>query len=146
MASNVTADFGLLLFQNLVGSAARSDNVVISTYGILTALSMLLLGTKGKSELELSSLFKVKEDALLAYHQSVSSLAKALNAPSLSSANRLFVRKNLNLVASFLSEAKQYYDSSPETVDFAGSPIEAQVLSSPFQFYGSILRSLTFVR
>ena len=68
MASNVTAAFGLELFQNLVASAPRGDNVVISTYGILSALSMLMLGTKGKSEEELSALLKIKK-GLAAYHQ-----------------------------------------------------------------------------
>ena len=69
MASNVTAAFGLELFQNLVASVPRGDNVVISTYGILSALSMLMLGTKGKSEEELSALLKIKKEGLAAYHQ-----------------------------------------------------------------------------
>jgi len=126
MASNVTADFGLELFHNLVAVTPRCDNIIISTYGIMSALSMLLLGTKGKSEEDLSSLLTVKKDNFAAYHRSVSSLATSLNSPSLSSANRLFVRKNLDLVASFLSETQQYYNSIAEKVDFAGSPAGTQ--------------------
>jgi len=126
VAANVTATFGLELFQNLVASASRGDNVVISTYGILSALSLLMLGTKGKTEENLSGLFKIKKESLTDYHQSLSRLASSLASPTLSSANRLFVRQNLNLVASFLNETTQYYGATAAPVEFGGGA-QAQI-------------------
>ena len=68
-ASNVSADVGLELFRSLSAITSRSDNIFISTYGIVSALSMLLLGTKEGSEKELSSFFGIKKNGLENYHQ-----------------------------------------------------------------------------
>ena len=68
-ASNVSSELGLDLFRNICAAAERTDNVFISTYGIVSALSLLMLGTRGKSERELLNLLKIPKDRSDAYHQ-----------------------------------------------------------------------------
>ena len=68
-ASIATAEVGFELFRHLTAAIGRTDNVFISTYGILSALSMLLLGTKDSTEREIASLLKIKGDDSEAYHQ-----------------------------------------------------------------------------
>ena len=71
VASNATADVGLELFRHLSDGriTERTENIFISAYGILSALSMLLLGVKDRSEEELLTLMKIKQDGLIAYHE-----------------------------------------------------------------------------
>jgi len=125
-ASIATAEVGFELFRHLTAAIGRTDNVFISTYGILSALSMLLLGTKDSTEREIASLLKIKGDDSEAYHQSLFRLASAMASPSLTSANKLFVQRNLSLVPSFLSAAQRLYASGADQADFSGSPSEAQ--------------------
>ena len=68
-ASNATAEAGFELFRSLAASAGRSDNIFISSYGIASALSLLLLGIKGSSKKELRTLLKIRRDGLETYHQ-----------------------------------------------------------------------------
>ena len=68
-ASNVSSELGLDLFRNVCAAAARTNNVFISTYGIVSALSLLMLGTRGKSEKDLLDLLKIPKDRADAYHQ-----------------------------------------------------------------------------
>jgi len=126
VASNVSAELGLDLFRSISAATERTDNIFISTYGIVSALSLLMLGTKGKSEMELLSLLKISKDRSDAYHQSLSRLVASLTSPSLSSANRVFVQQNLTLVASYLQEAQRFYSAAAESVNFAEAPSEAQ--------------------
>lgn len=126
LVTNVTTNAGLELFRGLVDTVARTENVFISTYGILSALSMLLLGTKESSENELLAFLHINKNQLGSYHGKFSALTSALISPSLSSANGIFVQNNLSLVESFLDDAEKFYSVLPTSADFASSPEEAR--------------------
>ena len=153
VASDAATDFGLRLFRHLVSSTPKEENILISGYGLSLGFSLLLLGTRGESESEIASLFKIRKESLTSYHQSASRFAASLTTRTaasaeslssrtaasaeslssesatsgLSSANRIFVLQNLSLVPSFLADAELYCDSVVEGVDFANAPFEAQV-------------------
>ena len=96
LASNASAEVGLELFRSLSAVSSRTENIFISSYGILSALSMLLLGTKGTSEKELLKFLRVKSGSD-AYHQrSVRVFSQIIGLTyNLSIVNGMFVGKVL---------------------------------------------------
>ncbi|XP_038050242.1 leukocyte elastase inhibitor A-like isoform X3 [Patiria miniata] len=89
---------------------------------ISTALAMTFMGARGETASQMSQVlhFNILKESVL--HQSfadLSALISRADAPyTLKAANRLFGKKGLDVLATFVDDSKKYYGASMETLDF----------------------------
>ncbi|XP_066181662.1 serpin B6-like [Sylvia atricapilla] len=116
-AANTT--FAVELFRKLC-EKNRGQNVFFSPFSISSALSMVLLGSRGSTEAQISKVLSLKnaQDA----HNGYQSLLSEINDPNtkyiLRTANRLYGEKTLEFLASFLESSQKSYHAGLEQMDF----------------------------
>ena len=119
--------FAYDLFHQL--AASKSDpNLFFSTYYIATALEMTLQGANGETAAQMiQALHLPAEDVAQAGIQSLYELFQADPSTAgytLSTANRLWVKDNFQLLQSFLDDAQNLFGAQPQSVDFS-DPVSA---------------------
>ncbi|XP_074693974.1 uncharacterized protein LOC141928773 [Strix aluco] len=116
-ASSTT--FALDLLRKLCENKSR-QNLFFSPFSISSALSMILLGSKGNTEAQIAKvLFLNKaEDA----HNGYQSLLSEINDPNtkyiLRTANRLYGEKTFEFLSSFIESSQKFYQAGLEQTDF----------------------------
>ncbi|KAM4908122.1 leukocyte elastase inhibitor-like [Sylvia borin] len=116
-AANTT--FAVELFRKLCEKNS-GQNVFFSPFSISSALSMILLGSRGSTEAQISKVLSLKnaQDA----HNGYQSLLSEINDPNtkyiLRTANRLYGEKTLEFLASFLESSQKSYHGGLEQMDF----------------------------
>ncbi|XP_039242474.1 serpin B6-like isoform X1 [Pipra filicauda] len=99
----------------------KSDqNLFFSPFSISSALSMILLGSKGNTEAQITKVLSLNkaEDA----HNGYQSLLSEINDPNtkyiLRTANRLYGEKTFEFLPSFLESSQKSYHAGLEPTDF----------------------------
>uniref|UniRef100_A0A8C3QYA1 Leukocyte elastase inhibitor n=1 Tax=Cyanoderma ruficeps TaxID=181631 RepID=A0A8C3QYA1_9PASS len=116
-AANTT--FAVDLFRKLCEKNS-GQNVFFSPFSISSALSMVLLGSRGSTEAQISKVLSLKnaQDA----HNGYQSLLSEINDPKtkyiLRTANRLYGEKTLEFLPSFLESSQKSYHAGLEQMDF----------------------------
>ncbi|XP_069709663.1 serpin B6-like [Phaenicophaeus curvirostris] len=116
-AANTT--FALDLLKKLCENK-RTQNIFFSPFSISSALSMILLGSKGDTEAQIAKVLSLEkaEDA----HNRYQSLLSEINDPSnkyvLKTANRLYGEKTFEFLSSFIELSQKFYHAGLEQTDF----------------------------
>ncbi|XP_051466213.1 uncharacterized protein LOC127380775 [Apus apus] len=116
-AANTT--FALDLLRKLCENKSRK-NVFFSPFSISSALSMILLGSKGTTEAQIAKVLSLNkaEDV----HNEYASLLSKINDPNskyiLRTANRLYGEKTLEFLSSFIESSQKAYHAGLEQTDF----------------------------
>ncbi|XP_064518959.1 serpin B6-like [Pseudopipra pipra] len=116
-AANTT--FALDLLRQLCEKKS-GQNLFFSPFSISSALSMVLLGSKGNTEAQITKVLSLNkaEDA----HNGYQSLLSEINNPNtkyiLRTANRLYGEKTFEFLSSFLESSQKSYHAGLEPTDF----------------------------
>ncbi|XP_071409488.1 serpin B6-like isoform X1 [Pithys albifrons albifrons] len=119
-AANTT--FALDLLRKLCEKKS-GQNVFFSPFSISSALSMVLLGSKGNTEAQITKVLCLNkaEDA----HNGYQSLLSDINDPNtkyiLRTANRLYGEKTFEFLSSFLESSQKSYHAGLEATDFVNA-------------------------
>ncbi|KFQ27502.1 Serpin B6 [Mesitornis unicolor] len=116
-AANTTFALDLLrkLYENKSG-----ENIFFSPFSISSALSMILLGSKGNTEAQIAKVLCLNKvgDA----HKGYQSLLSEINNPDtkyiLRTANRLYGEKTFEFLLSFIESSQKLYHAGLEQTDF----------------------------
>uniref|UniRef100_A0A8C9L6T4 Leukocyte elastase inhibitor n=1 Tax=Serinus canaria TaxID=9135 RepID=A0A8C9L6T4_SERCA len=96
------------------------QNVFFSPFSISSALSMILLGSRGSTEAQISKVLSLKnaQDA----HNGFQSLLSEINDPNtryiLRTANRLYGERTFEFLSSFIESSQKSYHAGLEQMDF----------------------------
>ncbi|MBU0496525.1 MAG: serpin family protein [Candidatus Thermoplasmatota archaeon] len=122
--------FGFTLFQEIF--SRNTGNQFVSPYSIFTALAMTYEGARGDTADEMATVLNIEQDNT-SFHTYVQNLYNEFNAESseynLSTANALWVRKNLQLLDSYLSVIRDYYGGDATEVDFTQAVMAAAIIN-----------------
>ncbi|XP_027764579.1 serpin B6-like isoform X2 [Empidonax traillii] len=116
-AANTT--FALDLLRKLCEKKS-GQNLFFSPFSISSALSMVLLGSKGNTEAQITKVLSLKksEDA----HNGYQALLSQINDPNtkyiLRTANRLYGEKTFEFLSSFIESSQKSYHAGLEPTDF----------------------------
>ncbi|KAM6101001.1 uncharacterized protein LJ206_004157 [Theristicus caerulescens] len=116
-AANTT--FALNLLRKLCETKS-AQNLFFSPFSISSALSMILLGSKGNTEAQIAKVLSLNkaEDA----HNGYQSLLSEINDPNtkyiLRTANRLYGEKTFEFLSSFIESSQKFYHAGLEQTDF----------------------------
>ncbi|XP_068252117.1 serpin B6-like isoform X1 [Nyctibius grandis] len=116
-AANTT--FALDLLRKLCENKS-GQNLFFSPFTISSALSMVLLGSKGNTEAQIAKVLSLNsaEDA----HNGYQSLLSEINDPNtkyiLRTANRLYGEKTFEFLSSFIESSQKSYHAGLEQTDF----------------------------
>nr|XP_027307490.2 serpin B6-like [Anas platyrhynchos]XP_038029936.1 serpin B6-like [Anas platyrhynchos] len=116
-AANTT--FALDLLRQL-SEKNSTQNLFFSPFSISSALSMILLGSKGNTEAQIAKVLSLNkaEDA----HNGYQSLLSEINDPDtkyiLRTANRLYGEKTFEFLSSFVESSQKFYHAGLEQTDF----------------------------
>ncbi|NXN33306.1 SPB6 protein, partial [Nycticryphes semicollaris] len=119
-AANTT--FALDLLRRLCEEKS-GQNVFFSPFSISSALSMILLGSKGDTEAQIAKVLSLNksEDA----HNGYQSLLSEINDPNtkylLRTANRLYGEKTYEFLSSFIESSQKLYHAGLEQTDFVNA-------------------------
>jgi serpin B len=114
-------EFALDLYAKL--SQQEDGNLLMSPYGISTALAMTFAGARGDTETEMAKVlhFDLPQDQL---HPAFAAIIRRMNQGDdrpyqLSVANRLWGQKDYKFLPEFLATTNKHYGAELATVDFA---------------------------
>uniref|UniRef100_A0A2K5ZL21 Serpin family B member 13 n=1 Tax=Mandrillus leucophaeus TaxID=9568 RepID=A0A2K5ZL21_MANLE len=148
----ISTRFGFDLFKEL--KKTNDGNIFFSPVGLLTAIGMLLLGTRGATASQLEEVFhsekgtkssrtKAEDNEVVrikaegkeiekteAIHQQfqkfLTEISKLTNDYELNIANRLFGEKTYLFLQKYLDYVEKYYHASLEPVDFVNAADESR--------------------
>jgi serpin B len=123
---------GNLAFQDAVNSFSfdifeelfeeDNNNLFISPYSIFTALAMTYEGAKAETAEEMADVLHVEQDNE-SFHLYMKTLYDVLNIKNIdyniSSANALWVKKNLQLLEEYLNIIREFYGGDATEVDYS---------------------------
>jgi len=113
--SNSTSAFSLNMYRELSKPEVNVDNFVFSPYSIFSALSMTLLGTRGRTKGELKTGLGITERRFQV-HRAMNihnaSMSTRSDNNTLSVANALYVRPGFNYKPSFATLLRDFYNSA----------------------------------
>ncbi|XP_004452979.1 serpin B4 [Dasypus novemcinctus] len=144
--SDASTHFGLDLFQEL--RTLKKGNISFSPVNIFSGLSMLLLGAKGNTALEIEKVLHLKRvtenanvrttkeqvshtvDSPGNVHQQfrklLTELKKSTGAYELNIANSLYIEKTYKFLQDYLDNIKEFYLANAESVDFLHASEESR--------------------
>jgi serpin B len=122
--------FAFNFFRELYSS--DNDNMFISPYSIFSALAMTYEGAKENTAEEMADVLGIKQDNT-SFHMYVKTLYEEFNAETIqyniSTANALWVRKNLELLEPYLTIIRDYYGGYATEVDFTNPTKSAEIIN-----------------
>ncbi|MGC8777912.1 MAG: serpin family protein [Candidatus Caldatribacteriaceae bacterium] len=114
-------DFGLSLLRELW--EVKEQNLFLSPPGIEMALSAAALGARGKTQEEMLAVLGLSGMSITEIAEENSSLSRMLNMANakveVRTAHSLWARAGIPFYEDFLSQVRQYYQATVESVDFA---------------------------
>ncbi|KGL93449.1 Serpin B6 [Charadrius vociferus] len=124
-AANTT--FALDLLRKLCENKSR-QNLFFSPFSISSALSMILLGSKGNTEAQIAKVLSLNKDEDV--HNGYPSLLSEINDPNtkyiLRTANRLYGEKTFEFLSSFIESSQKLYHAGLEQTDFVHASEDAR--------------------
>ncbi|XP_037362811.1 plasminogen activator inhibitor 1 [Talpa occidentalis] len=120
-AAHLATDFGVKVFRQLAQSS-KDRNVAFSPYGVASVMAMLQLTTAGETRRQIQAAMGFKTDekgmapALRRLHKE---LLGPWNKDEISTANAIFVQRDLKLVPGFMSRFFRLFQTTVKQVDFS---------------------------
>ncbi|XP_037661987.1 serpin B4-like [Choloepus didactylus] len=133
--SGAITQFGLDLFQELRKS--EKGNIFLSPLNIASALSMLLLGARNNTALQIEKVLHLKEvtentkadstgNVHDQFHKLLTELKKSTGDYQLNIANGLYGEKTFQFLQEYVDNNKKFYLASVESVDFVNAAEESE--------------------
>ena len=133
---------GNLAFQDAVNSFSfnifeelfeeDNNNLFVSPYSIFTALAMTYEGAKGETAEEMADVLHVEQDNE-SFHLYMKTLYDVLNIQNIdyniSTANALWVKKNLQLLEEYLNIIQEFYGGDATEVDYSNPSESAAIIN-----------------
>lgn len=119
--ASLATDFGVKVFQQVV-QASKDRNVVFSPYGVASVLAMLQLATGGETRQQIQEAmqFKIEEKGMApALHRLYKELMGPWNKDEISTADAVFVQRDLELVHGFMPNFFRLFHTTVKQVDFS---------------------------
>ncbi|XP_004482173.2 plasminogen activator inhibitor 1 [Dasypus novemcinctus] len=119
--SQLSADFGVKVFQQVV-QASKDRNVVFSPYGVASVMAMLQLAAGGdtRQQIQAAMRFQIQEKGVApALRQLHAMLMAPRNKDVVSTADAIFVQRDLELVPGFMPHFFSLFQSTVKQVDFS---------------------------
>ena len=127
--NQASLDLSLNLYKQING--APDGNVIFSPYSIAAAFSMVLLGAKENTAVELVKALGYTDESTSDVHQAqmetMVGLLKNSGKVTLDTANKLFIEQSYDLEHQYLEACHRYYDNEAESVDFCKSPENSRI-------------------
>ena len=126
---NAVNDFSFKIFKQLYDE--NEGNIFISPYSIFTALAMTYEGARGDTANEMASVLSIQQDNI-SFHNYMKSLNDQLNDKifcNVSTANALWLNKDLRFLENYLDIIKNYYDGNSTNIDFSNPEIAADIIN-----------------
>ncbi|GAB5582759.1 glia-derived nexin [Prionailurus iriomotensis] len=120
-AARLTTDFGVKVFQQ-VAWASKDRNMVFSPYGVASVLAMLQLTTGGETrqQIQAAMQFQIDEKGMApALRQLYKELMGPWNKDEISTADAIFVQRDLKLVKGFMPHFFRLFRTTVKQVDFS---------------------------
>ncbi|XP_063056422.1 leukocyte elastase inhibitor-like [Engraulis encrasicolus] len=122
--SHANGEFALDVFRALCkeSEGPRPSSLIISPLSISTALAMVYLGARNKTQEEMGKVLKFGQVSDV--HSHFNSLMEKITAPSsytLNLANRLFGQQSFNFSQEFLGEVQKKYLADLQAMDFVSA-------------------------
>ncbi|UCB57994.1 MAG: serpin family protein [Thermoplasmatales archaeon] len=117
--------FSFDLFKKLYSSS--EGNVFYSPYSVFTALAMTYEGSNSDTAVEMRDVLNIEQDNE-SFHNYMKNLYILLNKNAeydISTANALWIKKNLNLLKDYLSVIETYYGGVANETDFSNPELAA---------------------
>jgi len=108
------------LFRQMFNDPNIDNNIFLSPYSIFTALAMTYEGARGLTAEEMADVLNIEQDND-SFHQYVDMLYNYFNINveyNISTANALWVSKNISLLEIYLDIIRNYYHGNATDVDF----------------------------
>ena len=109
-----------------------NNNLFISPYSIFTALAMTYEGAKGETAEEMADVLHVEQDNE-SFHLYMKTLYDVLNIQNInyniSTANALWVKKNLQLLEEYLNIIREFYGGDATEVDYSNPSESAAIIN-----------------
>uniref|UniRef100_A0A480VZ20 Plasminogen activator inhibitor 1 n=1 Tax=Sus scrofa TaxID=9823 RepID=A0A480VZ20_PIG len=121
LAARLATDFGVKVFRQVV-QASKDRNVVFSPYGVASVLAMLQLTTAGDTQQQIQEAmqFKIEEKGMApALRQLYKELMGPWNKDEISTADAIFVQRDLKLVQGFMPYFFRLFRTTVKQVDFS---------------------------
>ena len=111
----------------------NTENIFISPYSIFTALAMTYEGAEGDTADEMASVLSVEQDNA-SFHEYMKNLYELLNEQNedynISTANALWIKKNFQLLETYLSVIRDFYGGEATEVDFSNPEESAEIINN----------------
>ena len=111
----------------------NTENIFISPYSIFTALAMTYEGAEGDTADEMASVLSVEQDNA-SFHEYMKNLYELLNEQNedynISAANALWIKKNFQLLETYLSVIRDFYGGEATEVDFSNPEESAEIINN----------------
>lgn len=121
--------FSFDLFKKLYSSS--NGNVFYSPYSVFTALAMTYEGSNSDTAVEMRDVLNI-EQGNESFHNYMKNLYILLNKNAeydISTANALWIKKNLNLLNDYLSVIENYYGGVANETDFSNPELAAEKIN-----------------
>ncbi|XP_013925639.1 PREDICTED: alpha-1-antitrypsin-like [Thamnophis sirtalis] len=118
------SEFAFKFYQEIASDAA-AKNIFFSPFSISTAFALLTLGAKSetKNQIHKTLAFNISEIEEREIHEAFQQLTHELSHPSskvqLNIGNTLFIDESLRFLATFLEDAKTFYEAEGLSIDFS---------------------------
>ncbi|XP_045849294.1 plasminogen activator inhibitor 1 [Meles meles] len=120
-AAELATDFGVKVFKQ-VAQASKDRNMVFSPYGVASVLAMLQLTTAGETRQQIQEAmrFQIDEKGMApALRQLYKELMGPWNKDEISTADAIFVQRDLKLVHGFMPYFFRLFRTTVKQVDFS---------------------------
>ncbi|CAH1777312.1 unnamed protein product, partial [Owenia fusiformis] len=123
--------FGIDIYMK-ISASHPNENVFFSPISITTALSMLMLGAKGKTKSQMEEVLYTT-DLKNCLHETYQFFEKNLygseGGPVLESANRLYPDQTLDVIDSFEEDIAKYYNATVQRLDYKDSDASRRIIN-----------------
>lgn len=126
-------DFGLELYKTLVKEEGENNNIIISPLSISTAISMVLNGAVGETELAILKALQLEGSSTAQnnqiYRDLIDYLPNVDKSTKAQIANSTWYDESFNADSSFLEVNKKYFDAIVRALDFS-NPLSKGIINN----------------
>lgn len=109
----------------------KGENIILSPLSIQTAISLALMGAKGKTADEMKSVLRFGDLQHEHIASNFKSLMESLNkGPSVKLANKIYIQENYTIKAKFNAIATGSFYSEAENLNFANNDASAKTINN----------------
>jgi serpin B len=128
--NNAVNTFTMNIFKEIIENT--DENIFLSPYSVFTALAMTYEGAKKETAEEMSDVLNIDQDNA-SFHNYVKNLYTEFNKNNehytISTANALWTRQNLQLIETYKDIITEYYNGEITEVDFNNPQKAAEIIN-----------------